>query len=442
MPSVGALCGPAHGWPRAHRALASARGNMQARGMTGSGRGETLQRLPRGIWALGLTSLLMDASSELVHALLPIYLTAVLGLGMATLGLLEGLAEATSLVTKVFSGWLSDRLGRRKWLTVAGYALAALTKPAFPLAESAGPVFAARFVDRLGKGLRGAPRDAMVADLVSAEQRGAAYGLRQALDSVGAVLGPLAAVLLMLIFAGDLRTVLWFAVIPAVLAVAVLVFGVQEPARVAPASSASAPAATARPPIGLADLRRLPPRYWSAVALGAAFVVARFPEAFLIVRGHEVGLASAWVPILLVAMNVVYAASAYPAGAASDRFGTRGLLFAGLVVLAAAHACLASIDGVAGVMAGAAAWGLHLGLTQGLLARLVADAVPVDLRGSAFGVFGLVTGIATLAGGLLAGLLWDAAGARLTFAAGAVLAIVTAIGLACRGSVARRSGAA
>ena len=401
-----------------------------------------VRRLPRGIWALGLTSLLMDASSELVHALLPIYLTAVLGLGMLALGLLEGLAEATSLITKVFSGWLSDRLGRRKWLTVAGYALAALAKPVFPLAESAGPVFAARFVDRLGKGLRGAPRDALVADLVSADLRGAAYGLRQALDSIGAVLGPLAAMALMLRFADDVRAVLWFALIPAVLAVAVLVVGVQEPVHPAPRRAPPRPRARRAPPIGRADLRRLPTRYWSAVALGAAFVVARLPEAFLLVRGHDAGLALAWVPVVLVTMNAVYAATAYPAGAASDRMGTRPLLLAGLVVLATAHACLASSVGVGGVLVGAAAWGLHLGLTQGLLARLVADAVPPELRGTAFGVFGLATGLATLAGGLLAGLLWQTEGARVTFAAGAGLALVTAIGLACRSSVAPRSGAA
>jgi MFS family permease len=405
--------------------------------MTTSSPGGTLSRLPRGIWALGFTSLLMDASSELVHALLPVYLTAVLGLGMVALGALEGLAEATSLVTKVFSGWLSDRLGHRKWLTVAGYGLAALTKPAFPLAQSAGLVFAARFVDRVGKGIRGAPRDALVADLVQPELRGAAYGLRQALDSTGAVLGPLAAVLLMLQFGGELRTVLWFATIPAVLAVGVLVFGVDEPAR-----ARSAGPGPARAPIGRADLRRLPARFWSAAALASVFVIARFPEAFLLVRGHEAGLGAAWVPLLLVLMNVVYAASAYPAGAASDRLGTRGLLLAGLLVLVGAHLCLALTDGVAGVLAGAAAWGLHLGFTQGLLARLVADAVPADLRGTAFGLFGLVTGVATLVGGVLAGLLWEIAGAQVTFAAGAALAVVTAIALLSRGSVGRRSGPA
>ncbi len=400
-----------------------------------------LARLPRGIWALGLTSLLMDASSELIHSLLPIYLTAMAGVGMATLGLLEGLAEATSLITKIFSGWLSDRLGQRKWLTVAGYALAALSKPAFPLAESAVPVFAARVVDRLGKGIRGAPRDALVADLVPAAQRGAAYGLRQALDSTGAVLGPLAAVLLMLQFSGELRTVLWFAVIPATLAVAVLIVGVREPAGAVDAGSGVA-ARKRRPPLALSELNQLPRPFWSAAALGAVFVIARFPEAFLIVRGHDMGLSAAWVPILFVVMNLVYAGCAYPAGAASDRLGTRGLLLAGVGVLVVAHLCLALTQGVGGVLVGAAVWGLHLGLTQGLLARLVADAVPASQRGTAFGMFGLVTGIATLVGGVLAGLLWDARGGAVTFGAGAVLALVTAIALACRSPVASRSGGA
>jgi MFS family permease len=394
------------------------------------------RHLPLGIWALGLTSLLMDASSELVHALLPVFLTATLGIGMAALGLLEGLAEATSLVTKVFSGWLSDRLGHRKALTVAGYALAAITKPAFPLADSVGPVFAARFVDRIGKGIRGAPRDALVAELVAPPLRGAAYGLRQALDSVGAVLGPLAAVGLMLLFAGDARRVLWFASIPAVLAVLVLVLGVREPARAAPAVGAAA-----RPPIRMADARTLPRTFWRATLLAGLFVVARLPEAFLLVRGHEAGLGTAWVPLLLVAMNVVYAASAYPAGVASDRLGARGLLLAGIGMLLVAHLCLAVAAGPAGVVLGAAAWGLHLGLTQGLFARMVADAVPAALRGTAFGIFGLVSGVATVVGGAAAGALWSLAGPRATFAAAAGLAALGAIACASRHTVAARGGA-
>jgi MFS family permease len=393
------------------------------------------QRLPAGIWALGATSLLMDASSELVHALLPVFLTAVLGVGMATLGLLEGLAEATSLVTRVFSGWLSDRLGHRKGLTIAGYTLAALTRPAFPLADSAVSVFAARFVDRVAKGIRGAPRDALVADLAPPSMRGAAFGLRQALDTVGAVLGPVAAVGLMLLFAGDARRALWFAAIPAILAVMVLVVGVREPARAGPA------AAAARPPVRLADARGLPRSFWSATLLAALFVVARLPEAFLLVRGHEAGLGATWVPLLLVAMNIVYAASAYPAGAASDRLGPRGLLLTGIGLLVIAHLCLATAAGPAGVVLGAAAWGLHLGLTQGLFARLVADAVPEALRGTAFGIFGLASGLATLVGGLAGGVLWSLAGAPATFGTAAGLAVIGAIACACRNTVAARAGA-
>lgn len=399
----------------------------------GPGR-SVLQQLPRGIWALGMTSLLMDASSELVHSLLPYYLTAVLGLGMAGLGLLEGLAEATSLVTKVFSGWLSDRLGHRKWLAVAGYGLAAITKPAFPLASSAGLVVAARLVDRLGKGIRGAPRDALVADLVEPPMRGAAYGLRQSLDSTGAVLGPLAAMLLMLAFPGQVRAVLWFAVIPAVLAVAVLVVGVQEPAR-------AKPAAPDRPvPIGLADARRLPRAFWSATGLGMLFVVARLPEAFLLVRGQEAGLGAAWIPSLLVTMNLVYAGCAYPAGVLSDRLGPRGLLLGGILTLAAAHACLALSGTVAGIFLGAAAWGLHLGLTQGLFARMVADAAPVALRGTAFGLFGLASGAATLLGGLGAGLLWSRVGGAATFGTAGVLTLLGALAFGSRIAVASGRG--
>ena len=394
----------------------------------------TLRELPRGIWALGLTSLLMDASSELVHSLLPYYLTAVLGVGMAGLGLLEGLAEATSLVTKVFSGWLSDRLGHRKWLAIAGYGLAAITKPAFPMANGAGAVVVARLVDRLGKGIRGAPRDALVADLVEPRLRGAAYGLRQALDSAGAVAGPLLAMLLMMAFVDQVRTVLWFAVIPAALAVTVLVVGVQEPQRTGPALPPRAA------PIGLADVRRLPWTFWSATVLGMLFVVARLPEAFLLVRGQEAGLGPAWIPMLLVTMNLVYAGCAYPAGVLSDRFGPRGLLLGGIATLAVAHTILALTGGLGGVFLGAAIWGLHMGLTQGLFARLVADAAPAALRGTAFGLFGLASGVATLVGGLGAGLLWSRAGAPATFGTAALLAALGALALGSRIAVAGDRG--
>ncbi len=378
------------------------------------------RHLPAGIWALGLVSLLMDASSELVHSLLPLFLTVSLGASVVTIGLLEGMAEATAAVVKVFSGTWSDRLGRRKALVVTGYGLAALTKPLFPLASSVSWVFVARFLDRVGKGIRGAPRDALVADITPPEQRGAAYGLRQSLDSVGACLGPLLAIGLMIWFAGDVRRVLWIAVLPATLAVALLVVAVREPERAA--APRRAPAALTR-----AGLARLPRRYWGVVALGALFTLARFSEAFLVLRASDVGLAAAHVPMVMVVMNVVYAAAAYPAGRLADRMPARALLARGLGVLVAADLGLAWAHTPAQVLAGAAGWGLHLALTQGLLSKLVAETATPDTRGTAFGLFHLATGVTLLVASALAGVLWSRFGPAATFAAGAAFSAAGAV---------------
>lgn len=386
-------------------------------------------RLPRAVWALGFTSLLMDASSELVHAMLPLYLAGVLGVSVLTIGLIEGVAEATGQITKVFSGWLSDRLRARKGLTLAGYGLAAISKPLFPLAASAAMVFFARFVDRIGKGIRGAPRDALVADVTPPGLRGAAFGLRQALDSVGAVLGPVAAIALLVSGVADLRAALWFAVIPAVLAVGVLAVGVEEPRRDRARLAVTAARSPARPPIHLADLAALPRRFWWIVALGCVFTLARFSEAFLVLRAAEVGIPTAWVPGVMALMSLVYAATAYPAGTASDRHGSRRLLAAGLVALIGADLLVAAVASPAGLLGGAALWGVHMGLTQGLLSRLVADAAPPDLRGSAFGLFSLATGVALFAASVVAGALWSTAGSSATFLAGAVFAALALGGL-------------
>jgi MFS family permease len=381
----------------------------------------TRTALPAGVWALGLCSLLMDVSSELIHSVLPIFMTAVLGASLVTVGIVEGIAEATAAGVKVFSGALSDWLGRRKLLAVIGYGLGAASKPLFPLAGSIAWVATARFVDRIGKGIRGAPRDALLADLVPASQRGAAFGLRQALDSVGAFLGPLAAIALLAVLAGDLRATLWIAVVPAAAAVLVLALGVREPA--------TAAGAQARAPIRRADLTSLGRRYWLVVALGTVLTLARFSEAFLVLRAQSVGLALLWVPMVMVVMNVVYAAASYPAGLAADAGHRRALLGWGLGALLAADVVLALAGSSAAVMAGAALWGLHMGLTQGLLAFLVADASPEALRGTAFGVFGLVAGIALLAASTLAGALWSAIGPEATFAAGAAFAALSGLGL-------------
>lgn len=384
-----------------------------------------MRGLPRSVVALGLVSLCMDASSELIHALLPLFMASVLGAGMLTIGLVEGVAEATAAVAKVVSGALSDRMRRRKPLVLAGYLLAALAKPVFPLATSVAWVFAARFADRVGKGIRGAPRDALVADATPAPLRGAAYGLRQALDSIGAVLGPLAALALVGMLALDLRAALWAAVVPAVAAVLILAFGVREPASAAGVRAGG-------PPVRLAHARSLSRRYWLVVGLGALLTLARFSEAFLVLRAADVGLGIAAAPAVMVVMSGVYALAAYPAGLAADRGRHRALLGWGLAALIGADLALAAAGSAWPVFAGAALWGLHMGLTQGLLATLVAAEAPAALRGTAFGAFNLVSGVCLLAASVIAGALWSALGAPATFIAGAAFTALALAGLLAR----------
>lgn len=377
-------------------------------------------RLPRSIWALGFVSLFMDISSEMVHSLLPVFLVTVLGASAVTVGLIEGIGEATASISKLFSGWLSDRLGKRKALTVIGYSLGALSKPLFAVAPSASWVLFARFSDRIGKGIRGAPRDALVGDLAPPGLRGAAYGLRQSLDTVGAFAGPLLAMALMALFSDDFRVVFWIAVVPGLAAVVILVFAVREPAH-------ARPLAAARSPIHWRELGRLGSLFWGVVAVGAVLTLARFSEAFLILRAESAGLPATLVPLVLVVMNVVYAASAYPMGALSDRLDRRLVLAAGFVVLILSDVVLAFAPGIWIVMIGVGLWGLHMGMTQGLLAALVADTVPAALRGTAFGLFNLASGIALLLANLIAGSLWYLVGPHGTFLAGAAF---TVIGLA------------
>ena len=375
------------------------------------------------MWALGFVSMSMDTSSELVHSLLPVFLVAVLGASMTSVGLIEGVAEATALITKIFSGTLSDYLGRRKALTVLGYGLAAVTKPLFPLAGSVGMVLTARFIDRIGKGIRGAPRDALVADLSPPHLRGASFGLRQSLDTVGAIAGPVVAIIAMGLLANDIRAVFWIAVIPALLSIVILLAFVNEPDRRADASPA-------RVPLRLANIRTLGPAYWAVVTVGAVLTLARFSEAFLVLRASGTGLAITYVPLVLVVMNTAYAASAYPAGVWSDRAGRRVVLLAGVAVLVLADVVLATASGIWFVMLGIALWGLHMGLTQGLLATMVTDTAPAALRGTAFGAFNLVSGVAMLTASVLAGLLWDRFGPTGTFAAGAIFSLTSLVGFA------------
>ena len=370
-----------------------------------------MRPIPRAIWALGFVSLLMDVSSELIHSLLPVFMFTALGMSALTIGLIEGAAEATALIVKIFSGALSDWWGKRKPLAVFGYGLGALSKPLFAIASGAGLLVAARLIDRVGKGIRGAPRDALVADLAPAEVRGAAFGLRQSLDTVGAFLGPLLAMGLMLLWANDFRAVFWVAVIPAFLSVAVLYFGVKEPARHQDGRHIN--------PITWENLRRLPPAYWWVVVIGAIFTLARFSEAFLVLRVQSGGMPLAFVPLVLIVMNLVYAAAAYPFGKMADSMSHRSLLSCGLLLLIIADVALAWNGHWGVAWAGIVLWGLHLAMTQGLLAVMIADTAPADLRGTAYGFFNLASGLAMLVASALAGLLWDRFGSATTFVSGA-----------------------
>ena len=391
-------------------------GPLQSAGTTTS----RLRQIPRTVWALGLVGLFMDISSEMIHAILPVYLVTVLGASTLTVGFIEGVAEATASITKVFSGTLSDRLGHRKLLVGIGYALAAITKPVFALASSIGLVVGARFVDRIGKGIRGAPRDALIADVTPVQLRGASFGLRQALDTVGAFLGPLAAIALMAVTANAYRTVFWIATVPAVVAMGILIVGVREPNR----ESTKAPT----PLPQLADLRRMGRPFWSVVIVASVLTLARFSEAFLLLRARDVGLRLTLVPVVMVVMNVVYASAAYPVGVLADRIGRRALLVAGVVLLIIADLILAFGATISLTLIGVVFWGLHLGFTQGLFATLVADTAPEHLRGSAFGLYNLATGIAMLAASVIAGALWQTYGPSATFLAGAAFTSISLLG--------------
>ncbi len=373
--------------------------------------------IPKTVWALGFVSLFIDISSEIIHALLPLFMTTTLGLSVALVGLIDGIAESTASIVKVFSGYISDRLGKRKPLILLGYGLGALSKPLFPLAAGLLPVLIARFSDRIGKGIRGAPRDALVADVTPPEIRGRAFGLRQSMDTIGAFLGPVFAIGLMVAFSNDMRAVFWIATIPAVLAVFCVLFWVED---------STSSKGTARVPITLAELRQLGQNYWVVVAIGAVFSLARFSEAFLILKASEEGLPLWLAPLVLIAMNLVYAVGAYPAGILSDRVNARNMFFWGVAMLILADIVLANFSGLAATFGGICLWGLHMALTQGLLAKLVADNAPERLRGSAFGLFNLATGISLLFASVAAGLIWDKFGPDASFMAGAFVALLCA----------------
>lgn len=381
----------------------------------------TLNRIPKGVWVLGGVSLLMDVSSEMIHSLLPLFMATTLGASVIIIGLIEGLAEATALIIKVFSGVLSDYLGKRKGLAMLGYGLGALSKPLFAMAGSSGMVLSARMIDRVGKGIRGAPRDALVADVTPSEIRGAAYGLRQSLDTIGAFLGPLLAVGLMLLWNNDFHTIFWIAVIPGALSIALLWFGLSEP---------KTPVTDKRTnPLRRENLKKLSAAYWWVVGLGALFTLARFSEAFLVLRAYQMDIPLFAIPLVMVAMNLVYSLSAYPFGKMSDSMNHSRMLQAGLLVLIAADITLALSHHWSTLLIGVGLWGIHMGMTQGLLAAMIAHTAPAELRGTAFGMFNLISGIALLLASTGAGILWETLGAASTFYAGAVICAIVLAGM-------------
>ncbi|HXK47077.1 MAG TPA: MFS transporter [Deltaproteobacteria bacterium] len=391
------------------------------------------RNIPRTVWALGFVSLFMDISSEMIHSLLPVFLVVGLNASALSLGIIEGVAEATALITKVFSGIISDWMGRRKTLAVAGYALGTLTKPLFAMATGIQTVFAARFLDRIGKGIRGAPRDALLAEVTDESNRGAAFGLRQSLDTAGAFIGPVIASLMMFLFSNDFRAVFWVAVIPGIFAVLLLVLGVREPDR--------HPGSVQAAPMSMKDMGRLGRAFWLVTAFGAVFTLARFSEAFLLLRAQNLGVPAMFVPFFMVIMNVIYSLTAYPVGIISDKLGRLGMLTAGSIVLVVSDVVLAAAQSPAFVVLGVSLWGLHMGLTQGIFSALVADTSPENLRGSAFGIFSMVSGIAMLLASGIAGWLWDSTGPSATFLVGAAFAMAGLTGfIVVRHGIRRRNG--
>ena len=382
---------------------------------------KSLKAIPKGIWALGFVSLFMDMSSELIHSLLPIFMVTTLGASVTSVGVIEGIAESTSLIVKIFSGALSDYLGKRKLLVMIGYGLAAITKPLFPIANTIGLVLTARFIDRIGKGIRGAPRDALVGDIAPEEIRGACFGLRQSMDTVGAFIAPLLAIAGMLLLNDDIRVVLWIAVIPAFISVLLLVFGVKEPEKHKDLKS--------KPPMRVRDIRYVGKAYWQLVAIAGVLTLARFSEAFLILKAQATGLPIAWVPMVMVVMNIVYALAAYPAGILSDKMPRKTLLSIGVVFLIAADLVLGFSTNLWTLALGVSLWGLHMAFSQGLLAAMVTDTTPAEIRGTAYGVFNFVSGIAMLLASVIAGVLWDKFGASVTFFTGAGLTTLALIGI-------------
>lgn len=373
------------------------------------------RRLPPTVWALGWVSFFTDVSTEIVYPLLPVFLTVTLGASMAFVGLVEGIAESTASLLKIASGWWSDRVKRRKPLMVAGYGLSALTRPMVALALTGWHVLGARFIDRVGKGIRSAPRDALLAASVPPEQRGAAFGVQRMMDHAGAVVGPLIAWILLQWFTTDYRLLFWIATVPMIGALGMLIFRAKEPAA----------------PVAVVEASKIPftatPGFKSYLGAVVLFTLGNSSDAFLLLRAQSVGIPASSLPLLWMALHVVKSASSYPAGLLSDRIGRRGLILGGWCVYALVYLGFGFASQAWHIWALFLAYGSFYGMTESSERALVADFYPDALRGRAYGSFHFVTGIASLPASLLMGWLWSVFGPAVAFTTGAFFALAAAI---------------
>ncbi|HWQ35318.1 MAG TPA: MFS transporter [Blastocatellia bacterium] len=381
-----------------------------------------LSSLPRNVIALGLVSLFNDASSEIIYPLLPLFITSTLGASVAAVGLIEGVAESTSSLLKLFAGWLSDRLGHRKLLVVAGYGTASLIRPLLALAASAWQVLGLRFIDRIGKGIRSSPRDAMIADAAREDQRGLAFGFHRAMDHTGAIVGSLAGAWLALIFAGDYRRVFWMAAIPALAGLLILILAVREQRE----PDEIADAAPEMPPLAGFHRAAFNPEFKKFLGILALFTLTCSSDAFLLLRAQQSGISAAMIPLLWALLHVTKALSSLVGGGLSDRLGRRPVIISGWMLYAAIYCGFAFCDTSAAMWTLFAIYGFYFGLTEGVEKAMVTDLVAREQRGTAFGLYHLVIGITALPASLILGLLWQSFGAETALLSSAVVSLIAA----------------
>lgn len=374
-------------------------------------------KLGRNVYALAAVSFFTDVSSEMIYPLLPVFLTTVLGVSAGFIGAIEGAAESTAALLKLASGWWSDRVRRRKPFVVVGYTLASVVRPLVAIAQSAGQVLLIRVSDRVGKGLRNSPRDALIADSVDPKIRGRAFGFRSAADNAGALLGPLIAFGLLRIFGLSLRTVFWLSAIPGALAIIVAIVGVREVDRRSVAAS--------KTELGTGMGRR----FWAFLAVIFLFTLGNSTDAFLLLRAKELGVPVALAPILWALLSGVKSVSNTPGGALSDRIGRRPTLIAGWLVYALIYFLFARASHAWHAWALFAAYGVYFGLTEGAELALIADVAPHTRRGAAYGWYYLAIGIGALPASIGFGILWDRFGSATAFSVGGVLALIATAGL-------------